>query len=268
MPLLHLMLDGALAAAEMLALLLVGTAVAAPATAEPAAALERPVQLHRLSTSVDVRLLGTLADVRVTQHLRNAGTAVADLGARLPAVDEHVDALRVVRGDQALDLLAPGESSRAPTAGHARLSIDEAVADALQLAPGAEATLEVIAARPVQHGAGVYRVTLPVALDADAPRATLVEQQDRAYLVVVPHRRATTASVVLRPTSGDSRWFDVGPVDPRTALLIPLRGHGELDDVAEGAVEVELVDGGVSHWSTVAAERAGSRARVQARSAE
>ena len=45
---LQLMLDGALAAAELLALLFT-----APATAREPAAIEQPVQLHRLSSSLD-----------------------------------------------------------------------------------------------------------------------------------------------------------------------------------------------------------------------
>jgi hypothetical protein len=277
MPLLHLMLDGALAAAEMLALLAVPPAVAAPAapaptavtavTAEPAT-LHGPVLLHRLSTTVDIRLLGALADVRVAQHLRNDGARTIDLGARLPAVDEQVDALRVVRADGTVELLAAADCGEASPGGYARLAPDEAIADALQLPPGAEAVVEVIAAQPLQRRAGIYRVALPVAIEADAPRATLIDEDGGAYLVVVPHLRATAAAVTLRPTSGAARRIDVGPLDPRTAALIPLLGRIELDEVAEGAVEVELAGGGTTYWTTVVAERAEARAAVQARSAE
>jgi hypothetical protein len=52
MTLLQSMVDGALAAAELLALLFVPPAMAhEPATLEAPAAFERPVQLHRLSTA-------------------------------------------------------------------------------------------------------------------------------------------------------------------------------------------------------------------------
>lgn len=264
MTLLDLTLDGALAAAEMLALLLVTPAAAAPTAVDERAALERPVELHRLSTTVDVRLLGSLADVRVAQHLRNAGTATADLGARLPAVDEHVDTLRVVRGGRAVDLLGDVDGWDAANSGHVRLSSDEAIADALQLPPGAEAFVEVVSAQPLQGEAGVYRVALPIALDADAPRASLVEGEGRWFLLVVAHRRATAATVVLRPTSGDARWVGVGALDPRNAVLIPLRSRIEMEDVAEGAVEIELIDGPTSHWSTVVAERTDGRTSAHA----
>lgn len=264
MTLLHLLADGALAAAQMLALLFVPPATAAPSALEQRAALEHPVGLHRLSTTVDVRLLGSLADVRVAQRLRNAGTATVDLGARLPAVDEHVDTLRVVRGERAVDLLGAVDGGCGTDAGHVRLSSDEAIADALQLPPGAEAVVEVVSAQPLQGRADVYRVALPVALDADAPRASLVEGDGRWFLMVVPHRRAAAATVVLRPTSGDARWISIGALDPRHAVLIPLRGHIEMEDVAEGAVEIELADGPTSHWSTVVAERADSRTSAHA----
>ena len=54
MTLLQPMLDGALAAAELLALLFVPPAAACePATLATPPALERPVRLHRLSTAGD-----------------------------------------------------------------------------------------------------------------------------------------------------------------------------------------------------------------------
>ena len=71
MTLLQLTVDGALAAAQLLALLFVSPAAARePAALDGPAALDRPVQLHRLSTSADMRLLGSLADVRAAQAAR------------------------------------------------------------------------------------------------------------------------------------------------------------------------------------------------------
>ena len=82
MTLLHAMLEGAMVAAELLALLFVPPAVAhEPAALTARAVPERPVQLHRLSTTVDIRLLGSLADVRVAQSVRNVSRATVDLAA-------------------------------------------------------------------------------------------------------------------------------------------------------------------------------------------
>ena len=266
---LHLMIDGALAAAELLALLVVPTATASEAAAiEARATLEEPVRLHRLSTTVDVRLLGSLADARVAQRVRNEGPTTADLAARLPAVDERVDSLRVVRSGRAVDLLAGGDCGDAPVSGHARLSDDEAIADTLQLAPGTEAVIEVGTAQPLVRGGGAYRVSLPVAVDADTPGAALVDQGDSLFLLVVPHRRAPRSTLILRPASAASQVLQLGAVDPRLAILVPLASRAQLDDLAAGAIELELEDERSTHWTTVAPERIDEGAAVQARTAD
>jgi hypothetical protein len=269
MTVLHLMIDGALAAAEMLVLLSVPTANAAtPAAIDAGAAMERPVQLHRLSTALDVRLLGSLADVRIAQRLRNDSSTTADLASHLPAIDEQVDSLRIVRATQAVDLLASGDCGEVPASGHARLSDDEAIADALQLAPGADAIIEVIATPTLVRREGAYHVALPLAVDADAPRATLVDQGDTRFLLVVPHRRAARSTLVLRPSSGTSRVLHLGRVDPRLGLLIPLATRAQFDTLADGAIELELDDGASTHWTTIVADRVDEAAAVQARAAE
>lgn len=269
MTVLHLMIDGALAAAEMLALLFVPAASAAePPPVAAHAAVQPPVQLHRLSTALDVRLLGSLADVRVAQRLRNNGSTSADLARHLPVIDEQVDSLRVVLAAQAIDLLASGDCGEAPASGHARLSGDEAIADALQLAPGADAVIEVVATHPLVRRDGAYHVVLPLELNADAPRAMLVDQGDIRFLLVVPHRRAAKSTLVLRPASGAHQVQHLGRVDPRLALLIPVATRAQLDALADGAIELELDDGDSTYWSTVAAERIEEVPAVQARAAE
>jgi hypothetical protein len=86
MTLLQLTLDGALAAAELLALLFVSPAAARePDTIDAPAAFERPVHLHRLSTAAEVRLLGSLADVRVAQAVRDGPSYRVVLPARFEA---------------------------------------------------------------------------------------------------------------------------------------------------------------------------------------
>ncbi|MBC8119318.1 MAG: hypothetical protein H7X75_07080, partial [Burkholderiaceae bacterium] len=106
---LQVMIDGALTAAELFVLLFVSPVAAAegPRT-EPA--LHRPAftaarEAHLLSSSFDVRVLGSLADVRVSQHFRNDNPEPVNLATRLPPVDEHTDALRVHRHGRSVDLL-------------------------------------------------------------------------------------------------------------------------------------------------------------------
>lgn len=95
MNVLDLLKDGALAAAELTALLLVAPASAADGPAAVSPAYERPVQLHRLAAAGDNDVLGALAQARITQQ-----------GA--------------------------GDSEPLPLtrAGHARLTEDESIADA------------------------------------------------------------------------------------------------------------------------------------------
>jgi hypothetical protein len=263
MTVLHTMIDGALAAAEMLALLFVPPAYAAGTDGVPAT-LDRPMQLHRLSTAVDVRLLGSLADVRVAQHLRNEGAEAVDLGLALPAVDERVDGLRVIRGASAVELLAAGDCGGEPSSGHARLSTDEAIADALQLPPGAEAVVEIVTAQPLVRDGATYRASLPLHLDADAPRGLLVEQDDSRFLVILPHRRGSAATLVLRPEYGPAETLTLGAIDTDVAVVIPIADAARFDDLAAGVLELEIRSGAATTWSTFVMDRVDRRAAAQA----
>ena len=187
MTLLQSMLDGALAAAELLALLFVPPATAhEPATLEAAAAFERPLHLHRLST--------------------------ADDGL--------------------------------PMAGRARLTEDERIADASGRA------------RP------------PVRAEADAPRTLLVDEEGRAFLIIVPHRAAERGTLVLRPSSGESETLPLGEIDARRAVLVPLAGRAHLVRLADGAIELELADDRGTWWTTLVVERVVERPSLQTRGAE
>ncbi len=263
MTVLHTMLDGALAATEMLALLFVPPAYAAGTEGVPAT-LDRPMQLHRLSTAVDVRLLGALADVRVVQHLRNEGAEAADLGPALPAVDERVDGLRVIRGAASVDLLATADCGDQPASGHARLSKDEAIADALQLPPGADAVVELVTAQPLVRDGATYRVSLPLHLEAEAPRGLLVEQDDSRFLVVLPHRGGSAATLVLRPEYGTAETLTLGAIDTDVAVVIPIADAAKFDDLAAGVVELEIRSGTATTWATFVTERIDRRAATQA----
>ena len=96
---LQVLIDGFLTAAELVALLFVSpvSAMDQPRTERGpgAPAIERARDTHLLSSSFDVRLLGSLADVRVSQYYRNSGAEPINLAGRLPSVDEQAVA-RVV----------------------------------------------------------------------------------------------------------------------------------------------------------------------------
>lgn len=262
----HLLLDGALAAAELLALIVVPPAAAAePDSTTARSAIERPMQLHRLSTALDVQLLGALADVRVVQRLRNDGTTSADLGSRLPSVDEQVDVLRVVQAGRTVDLLgAPEDCVNAPVAGHASLTDDEAIADALQVTSGAEVVVEVIATQPLTGSGRIYRVAMPAPLSGTTPHALLVAQDAQWFLIVVPHRAAPIGRLVLRPVSGAAESLALGHVDPGVAFVVPLASRAHLDDLARGAIEFELAGAESTFWTTVVPDRLTAGAAVQA----
>jgi len=187
MTLLKSMLDGALATAELLALLFVPPAAARePATHDARAALERPVQLHRLSTAGD----------------------------------------------------------GLPIAGRARLTEDERIADASG------------------------RAERPMRVEADAPRAMLIDEDDGPFLLIIPHRAAARGTLVLRPASGEPATLRLGAIDTCHAVLVPLPGRAHLDRLADGAVEFELEDDRGTWWTTLVAERVDGRPALQTRGAE
>ena len=180
MPALQGLIEGFLTVAELAALLSLAPAAATERSrmeaAPTAPAIERTRDLHLLSSSFDVRLLGSLADVRVNQLFRNNTAETINLAGRLPAVDEHTDALRIHRSGRVVDLLqlrsgcddgdGVGDTDtsaemQASMGGHVRLAVDEAIADALQLAPGASASIELIATHSLSRAGAVYRLALP-----------------------------------------------------------------------------------------------------------
>ncbi len=259
MTLLQSMSEGALAAAEMIALLFAPPALAQDMRIDPNTVIDRRVALHRLSASVDVRLLGSLADVRVAQRIRNDGAATADLGPHLPAIDGTVDSLRVVRGGRAVELLPAGGCGDGMADDETSVPSDEAIADVLQLGPGQEATIEAAAAVTLTRAEGSYRVPLPIAIHGDAPQVAVVDQDDVQFLLVVPHRAASSATLVIRSVTGESEWLRLGAVDPASAALIHLKSRARLLDIAEGAVELELVDAQSTYWATLAVVRVDAR---------
>jgi hypothetical protein len=260
--LLSLLADGALAAAELLALLFISPAMAT----EPVHVAAQPIALHRLTTALDVRLLGTLADVRVLHRVRNDGERAVDLGAALPT-GEHVDTVRVVRGGRAVEFgasVACGDD----LFDRAQPTLDEAIADALTLAPGAEAMIEATGAQTLVRDGNAWRVALPASVESNRARALLVDQGDARFIVVIPHVAARTASLVLRPANGAAERYELGSADSRSAIVVPLASRVQFDALAAGAIELTLNGDRATVWTTIVGEVADASASVQARVGE
>lgn len=268
MPALQVLIDGFLTAAELAALLFVApvSATEQPRT-EPARstpAVERARDLHLVSSSFDVRLLGALADVRVSQHFRNNSAETINLAGRLPAVDEHTDALRIHRNGRIVDLLQlesgcggdedsdDSEELQAGMEGRAQLAVDESIADALQLAPGATASIELIATRSLSRAGAMYRLALPDRAAVE-PQALLVDQADARFLVVVPHRASRGVTrLTLRPDRAASETIELGALgDSSTAYVVPLANRAALQALAAGAIELETRTAEGIVWSTL-----------------
>lgn len=267
MPALQVLIDGFLTAAQLAALLFVAPVSAMePSRMQPtlnAPASERAGDLHLLSSSFDVRLLGSLADVRVSQLFRNDSAATINLAARLPAIDEHTDALRIHRDGRIVDLLqidsgcgADDDSDdsaelQASMAGRVQLAVDESIADALQLAPGATASIELIATHSLSRAGAMYRLALPDRATVE-PQALLVDQADVRFLVVVPHRTSRGAvRLTLRPDRAAPETIELGVSDSGTAYLVPLANRAALQALAAGAIELETRTNDGTVWSTL-----------------
>ena len=272
MPALQVLFDGFLTAAELAALLFVAPVAATERSrVEPAPiapAIERTRDLHLLSSSFDVRLLGSLADVRVTQHFHNRSIETINLAGRLPAVDEHSDALRIHRNGRIIDLLwldsgcggdepsDGGEELQASTDGHVKLAIDESIADALQLPPGETASIELIATQSLSlsHTGAPYRLALPQHAAVE-PQALLIDQADVHFLVVVPPRAARgTARLTLRPDRAPPHTIELGMLSDPIAYVIPLANRAALQALAAGAIELETRTRDGIVWSTLPAQ--------------
>lgn len=255
---LQVLIDGFVRAAEMLALLIV-----LPATA---AALPVPIEGHdaqapRVQSTLGVRRLGTLA-VRTRERIRNDGPTPIDLALHLPAVDARTEALRIHRRGRMIDLLHVGDCGGDDTdgsgehvAGHAQLAVDEAIADALQLAPGETALIETLATRPLVNAGAFFRLAVPLHAASES-QAWLVDQADVAFVVVIVAGNASgTARVTLRPTSGAAETIELGELNAvPAAFVIPLADRAALVGLAVGAIELEAQSKDYVMWSTIPAQ--------------
>ena len=85
------------------------------------------------------------------------------------------------------------------------------IADALQLAPGEAASIELVATQRLSMSRdATYQLVLSALAGVEA-QALLVDQADIQFLVVVPHRSSRgTARLTLRPNGAASETIDLG----------------------------------------------------------
>jgi hypothetical protein len=267
---LTLLRDGAATAAQLLALLFAAPATAAPTPAAPTAAahvkpgteaalpsaLLLARDLHLASSTFDVRLLGSLADIRVVQAVHNAGPRPIDLGARLPATDAQIERLRVERAGRTVDLVASdfdgcGGDEADPHDGHAQAAPDELRADVLSLPAGQHATIEVVSVEILERQAGAWRLALPATILPLEAQAMLIEQADRPVLIVVPPIGSRgEATLTLRPDGSAAEVIALGRADG-AAFAIPLADAAALVQLANGAVELEVVGAEQRQWTSL-----------------
>lgn len=276
---LRVLISGLSAAAELAALLFVSPAAALePTRAESSLRLipgvEKARGLNLLSSSLDVRLLNSVVDVRVNQLFRNDGDEPVSLAKNVPVRDDSTDVLRIHRRERIIDLLRldtgcgneeeSDDDENSPTAGHAQLEFDELLADALQLAPGDSASIEVVTAQPLAGAGRSYRLELP-SHAAVAPQALLIDQASAYLLVVIPqHAERATARLTLRPffsssdaASRDARneTIELGRLGASPiAYVVPLADRAALQALAAGAIELETRSQDGVVWSTLAAQ--------------
>jgi hypothetical protein len=245
MTVLHLMRDGALAAAELLVLLFTASGPAPEQPATASRSIEQSVQLHR-SAARDMRLLGAVAEVRSVPRLRDEGDPIGNRELPAHRRDREADAALVVSWSLTTEpdgaVLAAADCDLDPQAGHVRLTEDEAVAAAMWTAPRVEHVIRAIGRADTVDGA--------------LPTAWLVGQGDQAFLMVAPNVAATSAILALRPSAGSDAMFSLGAVERGTTILVPLANRQQLVELAEGAIEIELRVDGTTLWTTVSAGRA------------
>jgi hypothetical protein len=222
----------------------------------PSPSLLAARDLHLTSSAFDVQLLGSLADIRIVQAVYNTGTRPIDLGTRLPATDEHVERLRIERAGRSVDLVdgvfdGCGGDEADPHHGHARTALDEALADVLALPAGQQATIEVVATDVLERQAGAYRLALPATVLPLGAQAVLIEQADGPMLIVVPPAESRGEGMLtLRPAGSAPEIIVLGRVDG-AAFAVPLADATALAQLADGAVELEVVNSDRLLWTSL-----------------
>ena len=259
--------DGAMVAVELITLLLTAPQVAAAGEAltrptvvqAPPRAVESDDArwLHTMVSVLEVHLLGSLADIRIVQTVRNGTEDTLNLAAALPLADERTERLAVGRDGRTVDLLGTddggcGSEDGSPHGGHMQATFDEAIADLLRLPPGQRATIAIEAIESLERHAGAYRFALPpTAMPIPAQSLLLVQRDGNALVVVPPHDADGQAVLTLRPASGEKEQIALGRIGGRSAFVVPV--DIAPDVLLTGSVELEVVDRARITWTTLQA---------------
>jgi hypothetical protein len=236
-------------AAELAALLFVPPAAAAP----PAPTVR---ELHALASAVDLRVFDSLASVRVVQTVRNDAAAPLDLAPRLPTADARIERLRVARGGCAVELVSPdsddcGAVESSPHDGHAQTTPDELRADLLTLPAGDQATIDIVATGVVDRDASSTRIGLPATSAPLPAQAWLLTSGATPQLVVVPPPGVRgTATLTVRPARGATQVVTLGSLTT-SMIMVPLTTSASADQLAHGAIELEVIEAGRVTWTTL-----------------
>ncbi len=262
MSVLHVIQQGLLTAAELVALLFIAPAFAAEgvSAAPPARSASAPIQdlraAHLISATFDLRLLGSLAELRWIHTVENLGELPLDLAAWLPSADESIDALRITRGAHSVDLLDAAGGCGVDVddrSDHATLERDEAIADALQLPRGEIATIEIGVVQVLERRGRVYRAAAPAVPGAPASYAVGTDGAAPYVAVLTPGGAAGIGRLTLRPVDGPAEIIDLGRIEAGAAVLIvPLDKRFDLAALTRGAVELEVRSAETIHWTTLA----------------
>lgn len=245
---LQMVRDGALLAAELAALLFVPPAIATP----PAPSTR---ELHALASAIDLRLLDSLASVRLVQAVHNDDEVPLDLAPRLPASDPRVESLRVVQGGRTLELLAAdgacGAEESDPHEGHVQTTPDELRADLLTLPAAGTARIEIVATGRIGRTGSTALVELP-ATSAPLPAQAwlLTDGADTRLVAVLPPGIRGTATLTVRPARGPTEQVALGPITA-SMVVVTLPAGTSTDQLARGAIELEATDGGRVTWTTL-----------------
>ena len=245
---LHMVRDGALLAAELAALLFVPPAIATP----PAPSAR---ELHALASAVDLRLLDSLASVRLVQAVRNDDDVPLDLAPRLPASDLRVESVRVAQGGRTVELFSADGACDAeesgPHEGHAQTTPDELRADLLTLPTAGTARIEIVATGRIDRAGTIALVELP-ATSAPLPAQAwlLTDGTDTRLVAVLPHGIRGTATLTVRPARGPTEQVALGTITS-PMVVVTLATSASADQLARGAIELEATDAGRVTWTTL-----------------
>jgi hypothetical protein len=183
----------------------------------------------------------------ILQDALIAATQAAALLFTLPATGQSAPAAQV---EAAPDARAVTSRIHVQVrGGQAHVRIAQTVAQ-----DGSRGLLVADGSARLQRAGHAYRIALPATAAPLPPQASIAEDRELAYLVVVPARDASgRASVELRGSAEDAARIELGELaeDERIAFLIPLRDRAAAARVAQGAVEFEARGQGRSLWTTL-----------------